>query len=253
MNRPIIFFDLETTGKAKNPNNVRIIEISAVKVNPDTLETIDTYYHKCNNDGVPIDPDATERHGMTEQDLIGLDTFQSIAKEVYDFFEGCDVGGYYCTIFDIPILYYSFIRAGISWNYKTKVFDIYSLYRKYNSGKLGEVYERYTGKKLEDAHHANADVMATIEVYKEQRRRGEEFEESDLEVFDENLDMPGNFKIRLNESGVKEVYIDFGKWKGTTVDKVDTSYFKWIMENTDFPVDTRHYAKKIYEMKNGEK
>ena len=53
-------------------------------------------------------------------------------------------------------------------------------------------------------------------------------------------------------NGAKEVYIDFGKWKGSSVDKVDASYFKWIMENNDFPVDTRHYAKKIYEMKNGE-
>lgn len=250
--KPIIFFDLETTGKSKNPNNVRIIEISAIKVNPDTLEEIERYYHKCNNDGVPIDPDATERHGIVESDLIGCDTFQSIAKDVYDFFKDCSLGGYYCTIFDIPILYYSFIRAGINWNYKEKIYDIYTLYKKYNSGKLGEVYEKYTGKTMEHAHEATADIIATLEIYKAQRKKGEEFEDADLEVFNENLDMPGNFKVRLMPNGAKEVYIDFGKWKGSSVDKVDTSYFKWIMENNDFPVDTRHYAKKIYEMKNGE-
>lgn len=250
--RPIIFFDLETTGKSSDPNNVRIIEISAIKVNPDTLEEIDRYYHKCNNDGVPIDPDATERHGMVESDLIGCDTFQSIAKEAYDFFKNCDLGGYYCTVFDIPILYYSFIRAGIVWNYRVKIYDIYSLYRKYNTGKLGEVYERYTGKKMEHAHEVTADIKATLEIYKEQRKRGEEFENADLDVFNDNLDMSGNFKIRIMPSGAKEVYLDFGKWKGMSVDKVDTSYFKWIMEN-DFPADTKHYARKIYEMKNGER
>lgn len=250
--RPIIFFDLETTGKSSDPNNVRIIEISAIKVNPDTLEEIDRYYHKCNNDGVPIDPDATERHGMVESDLIGCDTFQSIAKEAYDFFKNCDLGGYYCTVFDIPILYYSFIRAGIVWNYRVKIYDIYSLYRKYNTGKLGEVYERYTGKKMEHAHETTADIKATLEIYKEQRKRGEEFENADLDVFNDNLDMSGNFKIRIMPSGAKEVYLDFGKWKGMSVDKVDTSYFKWIMEN-DFPADTKHYARKIYEMKNGER
>lgn len=250
--RPIIFFDLETTGKSSDPNNVRIIEISAIKVNPDTLEEIDRYYHKCNNDGVPIDPDATERHGMVESDLIGCDTFQSIAKEAYDFFKNCDLGGYYCTVFDIPILYYSFIRAGIVWNYRVKIYDIYSLYRKYNTGKLGEVYERYTGKKMEHTHEATADIKATLEIYKEQRKRGEEFENADLDVFNDNLDMSGNFKIRIMPSGAKEVYLDFGKWKGMSVDKVDTSYFKWIMEN-DFPADTKHYARKIYEMKNGER
>ena len=108
-NKPIVFFDLETTGKSQNPDTIRIIEISALKVNPDTLEIIDTLYYKCNNGDVPIDPDATERHHMTEADLVGYPLFQDVAKETYDFFNGCDVGGYYSSVFDIPILYYSFI------------------------------------------------------------------------------------------------------------------------------------------------
>ena len=250
MSKPIVFFDLETTGKSFNLDNVRIIEISAQKVNPETLEIIDSLYYKCNNDGVPIDPDATERHGMVESDLIGYPSFQSVAKKVFDFFDGCDVGGYYCSVFDIPILYYSFIRAGLTWDYKhLKNYDIYTLYRKFNSGKLGEVYKRYTGKDLEDAHHASADIDATLEIYKEMRKRNEEFEDADLNYFSDRLDMPGNFKVRILEDGVKEVYVDFGKWKGSNVDKVDKSYFKWMMENEIFPVDTRHYAKLIYERK----
>ena len=250
MSKPIVFFDLETTGKSQNPDDVRIIEISAVKVNPETLDVIDNLYFKCNNDGVPIQPDATERHGMVEADLVGYPTFQSVAKEVYDFFEGCDVGGYYCSVFDIPILYYSFIRGGITWDYKTvKNYDIYTLYRKFHSGKLMEVYKLYTGKDLNDAHHASADIDATLEVYREMRKKNEEFEESDLNYFNDRLDMPGNFKVRLLEGGVKEVYLDFGKWKGSSIDKVDKSYFKWMMENASFPADTRHYAKIIYERK----
>ena len=248
--RPIIFFDLETTGKSQNSNNIRIIEISAVKVNPDTLDVIDTYYQKCNNGDLPIDPDATERHHLTEADLVGYPTFQQVAKETYDFFEGCDVGGYYSTVFDIPILYYSFIRAGLTWDYKhINNYDIYSLYRKFNSGKLEEVYKRYTGKDLIDAHAAQNDVAATLEVYKEMRKRNEEFESSELNTFENYIDMPGNFKWRLLEGGVREAYVDFGKWKGTNVEKVDKSYFKWMMENESFPVDTRHYAKLLYEKK----
>ena len=115
MRRPIVFFDLETTGKSQNPDDVRILEISAVKVNPETLEEIDKLYYKCNNDGVPIDPDATERHGLVEADLIGFPPFKEVAKQTFDFFNGCDVGGYYCSVFDIPILYYSFIRAGFTF------------------------------------------------------------------------------------------------------------------------------------------
>lgn len=247
--KPIVFFDLETTGKSSNPDNVRIIEISAKKVDAETLDEIDNFYALCNNDRVPIDPDATERHGKTEKDLVGCPTFQSIAKDVYDFFDGCDVGGYYCTVFDIPILYYSFIRAGLVWKFKDlKNYDIYTLYRKFNSGKLSDVYNKYTGKVLEDTHEADADVAATIEVYRAQRKKCEEFEDADMDTFGDRLDMPGNFKVRILETGAKEVYIDFGKWKGTSVDKVEKSYFKWIMNNADFPADTRFYAKKIYEM-----
>jgi len=248
--RPIVFFDLETTGADDNKENVRIIEICAQKVNPETLEVIDTLYHKCSNDGVPIAPDATERHGYVEADLVGLPPFSHFAKETYDFFNGCDIGGYYCTIFDVPILYYSFIRAGLTWDYKSlKNYDIFELYRKFNPGKLKDVYKRYTGKDLNDAHHATADIEATVELYGEMRKRNEEFEDSELDSYSDRLDMPGNFKVRLLEDGVKEIYMSFGKWKGTSVDKVDKSYFKWMMENESFPVDTRHYAKLIYERK----
>lgn len=250
MSKPIVFFDLETTGKSQNPDEIRIIEISGIKVNPDTLDVIDTLYYKCSNGNVPIQPDATERHHMTEADLVGCPLFQDVAKAVFDFFDGCDVGGYYSSVFDIPILYYSFIRAGLTWEYKTlKNYDIFTLYRRYNSNKLGDVYKKLTGKDLEEAHSANADTEATLEIYRIMRGMGQEFEEAELNYFSDRLDMPGNFKVRLLEGGVKEIYVDFGKWKGTSVDKVDKSYFKWMMENETFPVDTRHYAKLIYERK----
>ena len=247
--KPIVFFDLETTGKSTNPDDVRIIEISAKKVNPDTLEIIDSFYGKYNNDGVPIAPDATERHGVKEEDLVGYPTFRSDTKNVYEFFKGCDVGGYFCSVFDIPILYFSFLRVGIDWDYRVKNFDIYTLWKKYNSGKLGDVYKRLTGKNLEDAHTADADVLATIEVYKILKEKEGDFEPADLAYFDDRLDIAGNFKYRLLPNGAKQVYIDFGKWKGKNVDDVDSSYFKWMYEKGGFPKDTAHYAQKIYEMK----
>lgn len=249
MSKNVIFFDLECTGADRNVDKIRIIEISAIKVDIDTLEEVDKLYYKCNNDGVPIAPDATARHGMYAEDLIGYPTFNEVAKDVYAFFKDCDLGGYYSTFYDAPILYSSFIRAGITWDYRSvKMYDIYTLWKKHHSGKLGEVYREYTGKELDHAHEAEADIKATIAIYREQRNRGEEFEGDDeLFVYKDRVDMAGNFKIRENESG-KEIYLDFGKWKGTSANKVDPSYFKWMMDNDDFPTDTRHYAKKIYEM-----
>lgn len=253
MNKNIVFFDLETTGVDRDANNIRIIEISAIKVDKDTLEEIGRIYYKCNNDDVPISQGATDKHGFKEEDLVGYPTFNQIAQEVFEFFDGCDLGGYYCTFYDNAVLYMSFMRAGINWNYRDlKIYDIYTLYKKYNSGKLSEVYKKYTGKELVDAHEATADITATLDIYREQRKLGEEFDDSELLIYQNNVDMAGNFKIRVNDKGAKEVYIDFGKWKGKSIDQIDKSYFAWMMKSADtFPLDTRHYAKKIYEKKGG--
>lgn len=251
--RPVIFYDLECTGADKDVNKIRIIEISAIKVNIDTLEEIDRLYYRCNNDDVPIAPDASERHGIYEKDLVGYPTFREVADEVYKFFEGCDLGGYYCTFYDNAILYMSFLRNKIIWDYRhLKVYDIYTLYKKYNSGRLGDVYKRYTGGDLEHAHEAEADILATLAVYRAQRKMGEEFEEDELYAYKDTLDIAGNFKIREKENGGKEIYLNFGKHKGVSVDKVDISYLEWISNNSDgFPLDTRHYARKIVEQLKG--
>lgn len=253
MSKPIVFYDLETTGIDRDSNNIRIVEISAIKVDKDTLEELGRIYYKCNNGDVHISPSATEKHGITEEDVKDLPTFQEVAPKVFEFFDGCDLGGYYCTFYDNSVLYMSFMRAGINWNYRElKIYDIYTLYKKYNTGKLVDVYKKYTGKELVDAHEATADITATLEVYKEQRKLGEEFDESDLYVYKDHLDLAGNFKIRTNERGAKEVYIDFGKWKGKSIDQVDKAYFAWMMKSGDtFPLDTRKYAQKIYERKGG--
>lgn len=251
MKKHIVFYDLETTGIDRDANNIRIVEISAIKVDKLTLEEIDRIYYKCNNGDVHISIDATDKHGISEDDVKDLPTFHDIANDVFKFFDGCDLGGYYCTFYDNAVLYMSFLRAGINWNFRNlKIYDIYTLYKKYNTGKLIDVYKKYTGKDLVDAHEATADITATLEIYKQQRVLGEEFEDNELMVYQDNLDLAGNFKIRLNENGAKEVYIDFGKWKGKSIDQVDKNYFLWMYRSSDtFPMDTRYYAKKIYAKK----
>ena len=144
------------------------------------------------------------------------------------------------------------MRAGLNWNYRTlNVYDVYLNYKYHNSGKLGEVYKKYTGKDLDNAHDAFADTMATLEVYKYQRNHNEEFVEEILPKFQYNMDISGNYMYRVNEStGAKEVYINFGKWKGTKIDDVDTKYLEWIANNTEgFPVDTINLTKKILKMR----
>jgi DNA polymerase-3 subunit epsilon len=252
MNKIVVFFDLECTSISFNPDNVRIIEIAAIKVDLDTLEEIDRLYFKCNNGDIHIAQDAYEVHGISEEDVKDLPTFHDRAKEVFDFVNGYDVGGYNCAFYDIPIIYSSFLRAGLHWNYRTlNVYDVYLNYKYHNSGKLGEVYKKYTGKELNNAHDAFADTMATLEIYKYQRNHNEEFVEENLPKFKYNMDISGNYMYRVNETtGAKEVYINFGKWKGTKIDDVDTKYLEWIAKNTEgFPVDTINLTKKILKMR----
>ncbi len=252
MGKTVVFFDLECTSISFNPDNVRIIEIAAIKVDLDTLEEVDRLYFKCNNGDVHIAKDAYEVHGISEESVKDLPTFHDRAKEVFEFVNGYDVGGFNCAFYDIPILYSSFLRAGFNWNYRTlNVYDVYLNYKYHNSGKLGELYKKYIGKDLENAHDAFADTMATIEVYKYQREHGEEFADEILPKFQYNMDIAGNYMYRVNETtGAKEVYVNFGKWKGTKIDDVDTRYLEWIANNTEgFPVDTINLTKKILKMR----
>ena len=252
MNKTVVFFDLECTSINYNPDNVRIIEFAGVKVDLNTFEEIERLYFKCNNGDIHISKEAYEVHGISEDDVKDLPTFHDRAKEVFDFIDGYAVGGYNCVFYDIPILYSSFLRAGLNWNYRTlNVYDVYLNYKYHNSGKLAEVYKKYTGKELDNAHDAFADTMATLEIYKYQRNHNEEFVNDNLTHFQYHMDIAGNYMYRINETtGAKEVYVNFGKWKGTKIDDVDIKYFEWVANNTEgFPVDTINLTKKILKMR----
>lgn len=241
----IVFFDLETTGAPKNPALTRIIEISGIKVD-ENFEIIDKIYFKCNNDGVPIEPDAFERHGIPESDLVDCPTFTDVAPTVFKFFDGCDIGGHYCTFYDAPILYESFLRAGLVWNFRElKVYDTYTIYKKFHSGKLGDLYKEYTGKDLENAHSADADTMATLEVFKYQHSHNQTLDESELSTYSDRLDIMGNFMIG-EKDGQRYIYLPFGKYKDKSVREIDPSYLDWMANNAEgFPTDTRHYARQL--------
>jgi AraC-like DNA-binding protein/uncharacterized protein (DUF3820 family) len=134
---------------------------------------------------------------------------------------------------------------------KYKVKEVALLCGFDNFSYFTNVYKKYTGKNLDNAHDAFADTIATLEVYKYQRNNNEEFIEEILPHFKYNMDISGNYMYRVNETtGAKEVYINFGKWKGTKIDDVDTKYLEWIAKNTEgFPIDTINLTKKILKMR----
>lgn len=249
LKRPIIFFDLETTGL--NITNDHIVEISLIKVFPDGHEEEKT---RRLNPGMPIPAEATAVHHITDDDVKDCPTFKQIAKSLAQQFTGCDIAGFNSNRFDIPMLAQEFITAGVDVDFtKMRFIDVQSIFHKKEPRNLVAAYKFYCGKDLTDAHSANADTRATLEVLKAQLDLYEDLE-NDVEKLaaisnmSRNVDLSG--RIIKNEAGVP--IFNFGQHKGKTVEEVlrtTPQYLDWI-ERSDFPANTKDVVRRLYlEMK----
>ena len=244
LKNPLVFFDLETTGIdiAKD----RIVEISMVKVMPNGEEIVKT---RRINPGMPIPPESTAIHGITDEDVKDCPKFKEIAKSLAAQIEGCDLAGFNSNRFDIPMLAEEFLRAGVDVDLNRRKFiDVKTIFHKMEQRNLTAAYKFYCNKDLANAHSAEADTMATYKVLKAQLDRYPELENdvnflSKYSSFTNNVDFAG--RMVYNEKG-QEV-INFGKYKGRVVEEVlksDPSYYAWIM-NGDFPLNTKKMLTEI--------
>lgn len=240
LKNPIAFFDLETTGI--NIAQDRIVEISVLKIDPGGKEEKLTIRV---NPTIPINPEASEIHGIYDEDIEDAPTFIEVAKNLAHILEGCDLAGYNSNRFDIPLLAEEFLRANIEFDLKKrKVIDVQVIFHKMEQRTLGAAYKFYCKKELEAAHTAEADTHATYEVLKAQIDKYEVLENdidalSKFSTVSKNVDFAG--RIVYNNDGV-EVF-NFGKHKGVPVEEVlkkEPSYYNWMM-NGDFPL----YTKKV--------
>lgn len=240
LKRPLVFFDLETTGVDTSKD--RIVEISMVKIMPDGEEITKT---RRINPGMPIPPEATAVHGITDDDVKDCPYFSQIARSLEQFISGCDFGGFNSNRFDLPVLVEEFMRAGIEVNFKRRKFiDVQNIFHKKEQRTLVAAYKFYCDKDLTDAHSAEADTRATYEVLKAQLDRYPDLENdvdalAEFSARGETADYAG--RILYDDKGV-EVF-GFGKYKGrsvTDIFAVDPSYYDWMMKG-DFPL----YTKKV--------
>ncbi len=244
LNNPIVFFDLETTGV--DVSHDRIVEIAVIKLLPngDREEKVRRI-----NPGMPIPPEATAVHGITDEDVKDCPRFENIARSLYAFIEGCDMGGFNSNKFDVPVLAEEFLRAGIEVDFKRRKFvDVQNIFHKKEQRTLSAAYQFYCGKNLEDAHSAAADTKATCEVLEAQLDRYPDLENdvaflAEYSRRDNSVDYAG--RIVLDEKGV-EVF-SFGKYKGHSVAAVfqrEPSYYDWMMKG-DFPLYTKRVITEI--------
>lgn len=242
---PIVFFDLETTGI--NIAKDRIVEISVLKIHPNGKEEQKTVRL---NPEMHIPEEASNVHGIYDEDVKDCPVFKNIAKDLARYIEGCDLGGYNSNRFDIPLLAEEFLRAEVDFDMsKRKFIDVQTIFHKMEQRTLSAAYNFYCQKSLEDAHTAAADTMATYEVLKAQLDRYGDKLENSIEFLskfstqNKNVDFAGF--IIYNDKGV-EIF-NFGKNKGLPVEKVlkeQQGYYDWVMKS-DFPLYTKKVLTKI--------
>ena len=245
LTKPIIFFDLETTGI--DVVNDRIVEMSYVKIDPNGDETSK---HFRVNPEMHIPEQASAVHGIYDDDVKDCKTFKEWAPEVIRDFEGCDIAGFNSNHFDVPMLVEEMLRVGASFSTQGRRFvDVQNIYHKLERRTLIAAYKFYCDKNLEDAHSALADTMATYEVLKAQLDHYPDVLQNDIDFLAEysrknnNIDFAGRFVYDENKTPV----FNFGKYKGMPVKDVlnrDPSYYAWMM-NGDFARNTKDVLTKL--------
>ncbi|WP_456424178.1 3'-5' exonuclease [Lutibacter sp.] len=246
LKKPIIFFDLETTGI--NIAKDRIVEISILKVLPNGNKESKTWLV---NPEMEIPKEASDIHGITNEKVVTEPTFNELASEISKMIEGCDLAGFNSNRFDIPLLAEEMLRAEVDFNMNDRVaIDVQVIFHKKEERTLSAGYQFYCGKSLENAHSAEADTNATYEILKAQLDKYDDLENNvkflnEYSTFKKRADFAGF--ILFDDDG--EEIFTFGKYKNHKVKDVlkkDKGYFSWI-QNADFPLYTKKVLAEIKE------
>lgn len=246
LEKPIVFFDLETTGV--NIGSDRIVEISILKIYPNGDKESKTWLV---NPEIEIPAKVSAIHGITNERVVTEPTFKELAHTINEMISGCDLAGFNSNRFDIPLLAEELLRAGIDFNMiNRKAIDVQVIFHKKEQRTLSAGYKFYCDKDLEDAHSAEADTNATYEILKAQLDQYDDLENSvdalsDFSTHTKRADFAGFILLDDKE---QEIF-SFGKYKGRTVREVlkeNPGYNTWI-QSADFPLYTKKIFREIKE------
>jgi DNA polymerase-3 subunit epsilon len=240
---PLAIIDLETTGIDLATD--KIVEIAIVKLMPDgSLQK----KRKIINPQMPIPVASAAVHGISDEMVKNAPTFKQIANEIKQFLNNCDLGGYNSNRFDIPMLVEEFLRAGLEFSMeRRKLVDVQKIFHLMEQRTLGAAYKFYCNKVLENAHSAEADASATLEILHAQIERYPQLGltlESILKCVGE--DDCVDFARRMIMIEGIEVF-NFGKHKGKAVVdilKIEPQYYDWMMKG-DFTLNTKQKLTEI--------
>ena len=270
--RPLIVFDLETTGLDLVRD--RIIQISYIKVLPGGKEQRENLLI---NPCKPIPQEVTELTGISNDDVKDAPSFKDVAQQLSEKMKDCDFAGYNSNHFDIPMLAEEFLRAGIDFDFsKCRLIDAQTIFHKMERRNLAAAYKFYCGRKMEEdftAHRADEDTEATYRVLMGEldkyapgvQEEPDRVLENDMDFLAEfskqndNVDFAGRIVWRpllgadgkplLDKDGKERRFeaFNFGKYKGRAVDevlRVDPGYYSWMMSG-DFTFNTKQALTRI--------
>jgi DNA polymerase-3 subunit epsilon len=245
LNRPIVFFDLETTGV--NIVKDRIVEISILKIFPNGNKESKTWLV---NPTIPIPQETIDIHGITNEKVEKEAKFKEIHKDILELIKDCDLAGYNSNKFDIPLLAEEFLRCEYDFSIDNiNTIDVQNIFHKLEQRTLSAAYKFYCKKDLENAHSAEADTIATYEILLAQISKYDELD-NDIKFLSQ-FSQRGNKKIdiagfiKLNDKN--EEIITFGKYKEKTIKEIydeNPGYFSWINQ-ADFPLYTKKVLKDL--------
>lgn len=272
LTKPLVVFDLETTGLDLVKD--RVIQISYIKVNTDGTEKRANIFV---NPGKSIPAEITELTGITNEDVKNQPQFKELAAGLAEEFKGCDFAGFNSNHFDIPMLAEEFLRAGIDFDFsKSRLIDVQTIFHKMERRNLAAAYKFYCGRKMEEdfeAHRADQDTEATYRVLKaeldmyapgrqeepERQLNNDMDELAEFSKTNNNVDFAGRVvwkemkdasgNILMDKDGkprMQETF-NFGKYKGWNVAEVlnrDPGYFSWML-SSDFTYNTKQVLTRI--------
>lgn len=245
LERPIIVFDLETTGLSVV--NDRIIEFGYLKHSPDGTMIGETLLI---NPECPIPSAATEVHGLTDADVANAPTFQTEAARLFEIFKDSYYSGFNIARYDLPMLKQEFSRAGFDFQFKPDdILDAKVIYHAMEPRTLSAAYKHYCGKEHAEAHDAAGDVAATAEIIAEQIKRygKDQIKKIHEDTIRDFVDLEGKF---YREEG--KIYFAFSKFKDRTIDSVaetDPTFLRWLLQ-ADFSEDTKNVVRTFLKNSN---